>query len=54
MIRRENEASSRWKAAESGSFHSYSTFETKPGTKTRSNGPSPITWYAIETSPERA
>jgi hypothetical protein len=24
------------------------------GTKTTSNGPSPTTWYAIETSPLRA
>ena len=28
--------------------------ETKPGTKTRSNGPSPMTWYAMLTSPLRA
>ena len=32
----------------------WSTWETRPGMWTRSIGPSPTTWYAIEKSPLRA
>jgi hypothetical protein len=46
-IRRQNEARRRMNAFWSGERHSASTFETKPGRKSRSKGPSPGTWYAI-------
>jgi hypothetical protein len=42
-ISRENEASRRRKSAAAGTSQVVSTFETKPGTITRSRGPSPIT-----------
>ena len=38
-------------AASDGICHASSTCETNGGMWTRSNGPSPSTWYAIETSP---
>jgi hypothetical protein len=41
-------------AVQDGTDQTSSTWETNPGTKTRSNGPSPTTWYAMLTSPLRA
>ena len=44
MINRENDASRVRKRASVGSSQATSTCETKPGTRTRSTGPSPSTW----------
>jgi hypothetical protein len=43
MMSREKDDSARKKRAPSGARDHASTCETKPGTKTRSIGPSPIT-----------
>ena len=43
-MRRENELSRRMKASQRGSVHHRSTCEMKPGTRSRSIGPSPTTW----------
>jgi hypothetical protein len=43
-IRRENAPSSSGSFEKPGSFHCSSRWVTNPGTKTRSNGPSPHTW----------
>jgi hypothetical protein len=43
-ITRENEASARMKSPRPGIVQPSSMFETKPGAKTRSIGPSPTTW----------
>ena len=48
-ISREKLASRSKKRAIVGSSQAASTWETQPGTQTRSRGPSPTTWYAIET-----
>ena len=48
-ISRENVASRSKNRAIVGSSQAASTWETQPGTHTRSRGPSPITWYAIDT-----
>jgi len=50
-MQRENEASRRLTKALLGTCHASSTWEDIGGMCTRSNGPSPKTWYAIETSP---
>ena len=39
------------KSTNPGIFHCSSMWVTKPGTNTRSNGPFPVTWYAMCTSP---
>ena len=41
---RQNDESRRLKAAIPGTSQASSTCETKPGTCTTSNGPSPVTW----------
>jgi hypothetical protein len=43
-ISRHDEASRRMNAACGGTVQASSTFETKPGARTTSNGPSPETW----------
>ena len=43
-ISRENDASRVRNRASRGSSHATSTWETNPGTRTRSIGPSPTTW----------
>ncbi len=48
-ISRENVASRSKNRAIVGSSQAASTWDTQPGTQTRSRGPSPITWYAIDT-----
>ena len=53
-ISRENEARRSRNLASPGSSHISSMLETHPGTYTRSNGPSPTTWYAMLRSPLRA
>ena len=53
-IRRLKDASRRRNPARSGSSQPDSRCETQPLTKTRSLGPSPITWYAMLTAPLRA
>ena len=50
---REKAASRSKKRAMVGSSQAVSTWDTQPGTQTRSTGPVPITWYAIDT-PSRA
>src|SRR4029453_4158308 len=50
-ITRANSASERRKSPRPGRLQLSSMWETKPGTKTRSRGPAPKAWYAIETSP---
>src|SRR4029450_1646977 len=51
---RANEARRSRNLASPGSSHISSILETHPGTYTRSNGPSPTTWYAMLRSPLRA
>src|SRR6266403_790997 len=51
MMSRENDASRVRKRAYEGSSQAYSTWETQPGTRTRSGPASPTTWYAMWTSP---
>lgn len=53
-INRENDASRRKNRANGGHYHATSKFDTGEGENTRSNGPSPTTWYAMYTSPLRA
>jgi hypothetical protein len=47
-IKRENLARRSRKWAHLGSSHISSTFDQMPLAYTRSTGPSPTTWYAIE------
>ena len=54
VIRRENEARRARKRASIGSSQARSTWETQPGTYTRSSVPLPTTWYAMWSSPLRA
>src|SRR6266403_623186 len=51
MMSRENDASRVRKRAYEGSSQAYSTWETQPGTRTRSGPASPTTWYAMWTLP---
>src|SRR2546421_4670095 len=50
-IRRLNDANRRKKRAEAFASHQFSMCDTKPGTKTKSTGPSPNVAYAIRRSP---
>ena len=43
-MRRANDPRRSWKCAAAGSSQSISRWEKKPWTRTRSNGPSPVTW----------